>query len=327
MSGIDDIKQNLGGILAEAAQSVFPMLLPKQINIAVAGIKQWQPQGFPDPMVLITTSFAEGPSGSMYFLLPTRSASTVVDLMLGGEGVNTRSMNEESVDAIKEVMNQMLGVTASGLRQAFDGKYTFDQVEVHSLEAEMDLGLLLDDGDTTMVELSLGIDGHDTFNLSCCFPETTVQAMSSGAKAAGAAEAPKPAPKKPEFDLSNVDVPSIDTFTDFGLAAQQDAASRAVVPAEKEQFIMQGAPPNMELILDIDLPIIIRLGSTQMTLKEIMRMSPGSIIELDKGVDEPVELLVNDQPIARGEVVVVEGNFAFRVTEIESKTARIKTLS
>lgn len=326
MSGIEDIKQKLGGILSEAAQSVFPMLLPKQITISVAEIKQWQPQGFPDPMVLITTSFAEGPSGSMYFLLPTRSASTIVDLMLGGEGAATRSMNEESVDAVKEVMNQMLGVTASGLRDSFSGKYTFDQVEVHSLEAEMDLGLLLDDGETTMVELSLAIDGHDPFALSCCFPETTIQPMASGGGgAAPAAEAPAAA-KKPEFNLADVDVPSIEAFGDFGMSTAMEPA-KTTVPAEKEQFSLQGAPPNMELILDIDLPIIIRLGSTQMTLKEIMRMSPGSIIELDKGVDEPVELLVNDQPIARGEVVVVEGNFAFRVTEIESKTARIKTLS
>ena len=83
---------------------------------------------------------------------------------------------------------------------------------------------------------------------------------------------------------------------------------------------------DLDLLLDIELPVMVRMGQTEMQLGELLKLTPGSILELNRAADAPVELLVNSKVIAKGEVVVVDGNFAFRITEIESTAARIRSL-
>lgn len=84
---------------------------------------------------------------------------------------------------------------------------------------------------------------------------------------------------------------------------------------------------NIDMILDVELPVTIRIGSTEMKLIDIMRLGLGSIIELEKLVDDPVDVLVNNKLVARGEVVVYDGNFAIRVVDVQSKAERIKSLA
>jgi flagellar motor switch protein FliN/FliY len=84
---------------------------------------------------------------------------------------------------------------------------------------------------------------------------------------------------------------------------------------------------NLDLLLDIQLPVVVRMGQTEMQMGELLKLTPGSILELNRSADAPVEMLVNGKHIARGEVVVVDGNFAFRITEIDSRAARIRSLA
>jgi flagellar motor switch protein FliN/FliY len=83
---------------------------------------------------------------------------------------------------------------------------------------------------------------------------------------------------------------------------------------------------TMELLLDVDLPVSISFGKTQLPMKEVIKLTTGSIVELNRGVNEPVELLVNQCLIARGEVVVVEGNYGIRILEIASRQDRLRSL-
>ena len=80
------------------------------------------------------------------------------------------------------------------------------------------------------------------------------------------------------------------------------------------------------MLMDIPLQVTVELGRTKRSVKEILELSPGSIIELDKLAGEPVDILVNNRPIAKGEVVVIDENFGVRVTDIISKSDRIKKL-
>jgi flagellar motor switch protein FliN/FliY len=82
----------------------------------------------------------------------------------------------------------------------------------------------------------------------------------------------------------------------------------------------------LELILDVEVPITVRFGETQMLLDEVLKLGQGSQIQLDKMVDDPVELFVNRKLLATGEVVVVEGHYAIRITEIISRADRIQSL-
>src|SRR5690625_625623 len=84
---------------------------------------------------------------------------------------------------------------------------------------------------------------------------------------------------------------------------------------------------NLEMLLDIQLKVAVELGKTQRTVKDILDLSQGSIVELDKLAGEPVDVLVNDKLIAKGEVVVIDENFGVRVTDIISQEDRIMKLN
>lgn len=80
------------------------------------------------------------------------------------------------------------------------------------------------------------------------------------------------------------------------------------------------------LILDVEVPITVRFGEKQMALDEVLKLGHGSYIQLDKVVDDPVELFVNKKLLATGEVVVVDGHYAIRITQIVSRADRIQSL-
>jgi len=86
---------------------------------------------------------------------------------------------------------------------------------------------------------------------------------------------------------------------------------------------VEGAPRSLDLLLDIRLQLTAELGRREMTIREALSLGPGSVLELDKIAGEPVDLLVNNKLIARGEVVVIDENFGVRVTEVVSPEERM----
>ena len=92
------------------------------------------------------------------------------------------------------------------------------------------------------------------------------------------------------------------------MAADADAASR------------------IDVILDIDLPLVVRFGRTEMPLKTLARLGPGTLIDLGRSADDPVEVLVSNRVVARGEVVIVSGNYGVRVTDVVSPRERVRSM-
>lgn len=95
----------------------------------------------------------------------------------------------------------------------------------------------------------------------------------------------------------------------------------------------EAAPENAEistrrldLLLDVPLDVTVELGRSRMSIQELLALSPGSVIELDKIAGEPLDIVVNDRLIARGEAVVVNDKFGIRITDIVSKSERIARL-
>ncbi len=83
---------------------------------------------------------------------------------------------------------------------------------------------------------------------------------------------------------------------------------------------------NVDLLLDVDLPVSISFGRTQLALNDVLKLTTGSIVELNSGINDQVEVLVNHCLVARGEVVVVEGNYGVRILEIVSRRDRLRGL-
>jgi flagellar motor switch protein FliN/FliY len=80
---------------------------------------------------------------------------------------------------------------------------------------------------------------------------------------------------------------------------------------------------NLDVLMDIELPVMLRFGRTQMTLRDILGLSTGSVIDFGQGADDPVEILVNGRVVARGEAVMVQGNYGVRIAEIASRRERL----
>ncbi len=83
---------------------------------------------------------------------------------------------------------------------------------------------------------------------------------------------------------------------------------------------------RLDAILDIDLPVVVRFGRTDMPLRAVTRIGPGSVIDLGRSPDDPVELLVSDRVVARGEVVVVGGNYGIRIVDVVSPSERMRSM-
>jgi flagellar motor switch protein FliN/FliY len=116
-------------------------------------------------------------------------------------------------------------------------------------------------------------------------------------------------------------------------AAQPDAGSPAAIREVAAAAAAVGGftgPVNsrtFELLLDVELPVSVSFGRAQVPLKDVLKLTTGSIVELNRSITEPVEVIVNNCVIARGEVVVVEGNFGVRVHQVISRQERLRTLN
>jgi flagellar motor switch protein FliN/FliY len=104
------------------------------------------------------------------------------------------------------------------------------------------------------------------------------------------------------------------------LAARSAAGRADQVPEEETHR-------TLDLLLDVELPVSVSFGRARVALKDVLKLTSGSIVELNRSVSDPVEVIVNNCVIARGEVVVVDGNYGIRIQEILSRQERLRTLN
>ena len=110
------------------------------------------------------------------------------------------------------------------------------------------------------------------------------------------------------------DIDNLDQFRE-----DQDVSGTGTLSSKETQ--------NLDLILDIPLTVTVELGRSKMLINDLLQLGQGSVIELTKLVGEPLEVLVNDKLVARGEVVVVNDKFGVRLTDIVSPMERVQSLT
>jgi flagellar motor switch protein FliN/FliY len=106
------------------------------------------------------------------------------------------------------------------------------------------------------------------------------------------------------------------------IATQDPGDEGTSEPSQKKAEV----PSNLNLILDIPLEVSVELGRSKILVKDLLKLDQGSIVELDKLMDEPMEILINQKCIARGEVVVSNDRFGVRLTDILDPMERLETL-
>ncbi|MFS0561199.1 flagellar motor switch phosphatase FliY [Terribacillus sp. 179-K 1B1 HS] len=291
---------------------------------------------FPQPNVAIEVSYTEGFSGTNLFVIKQSDAAIIADLMLGGDGnAPAEEFNEIHQSAVQEAMNQMMGAAATSMSTVFSKKVDISPPSIALMNLSDGTGAdkLPDEDQVVSVsfDLKIGelIDSSIMQLLSTDFAKDMVN------------ELLQPAPAEPEVTAQPVQEapsqaqPSVKETT---AQTMQQTAPQPTSPAPNVQqaaftsFDTPAAAPaeqprNLDLLMDIPLKVSVELGRTKRTIKEILELSVGSVVELDKLAGEPVDIHVNDKLIAKGEVVVIEENFGVRVTDILSQSDRLKSIN
>ena len=120
----------------------------------------------------------------------------------------------------------------------------------------------------------------------------------------------------------------------WALAVRETLVAPEARPPQDEQTApvsplpepVPGLSPGLELLLDVELEVSLRFGSREMPLGEILELGPGDVVQLDRHVSEPVDLIVGDKIVARGDVVLVNGNFGLRVSEVAAPRKRLESI-
>lgn len=107
-------------------------------------------------------------------------------------------------------------------------------------------------------------------------------------------------------------------------ATESDA--RGPAPTRRETAAAERPAGNFDLLLEVELDAAVRFGSCEMELKDLLELGPGDVVELDRHVADPVDLIVGDKIVARGEVVLVNGNFGLRVIEVVEPVRRLESI-
>jgi flagellar motor switch protein FliN/FliY len=242
------------------------------------------------PIALVHVSFSGEVSGKGVIMMPPQLATALGDMMLGGDGEAKDTMSDEDMDATKEIVSNIVGAMSTTLGS---------QKELPKL--------------TIKPERAEFITENDEVNLDA-YAKMFVFTFALGS-------------------IKSLIMFAIDSGVNSALSGGKVAASNtpsgtifdgpAAEPAAK---LEDGEMKNISLILDVKLPVRVRIGKKKMLLKDVLSMDIGSVIELNQLANDPLDILVDDYVIAQGEVVIVDGNFGVQITSIGSKRDRLTKL-
>ena len=259
--------------------------------------------------------FATG--GRLTWFVTNEDATGFSDMLIGGTGDRAAVLTEMHLDALTVAFSDMLQRTVDGISAGCS-----EPAEAGELDLGMEGELPAQDHGSTRVTLALDIAGFGQFpvvqqadaDLSAYLDYIAVD-VAPGMRApvaaapvahAAAADAP-PVSAGPAY-VAQPHAPAVDNVVSLPSQVQAPARARG----------------DLEMLMGVPLPLTVELGETQRTIREIVDLSIGSIIELGKLAGDPLDIKVNDRVIARGEVVVIDEEFGIRVTEIVSPEDRLR---
>ena len=317
-------------IFSNAESSVFGMLAGKDVNTSVKESIVCTQAEFKEKLseapFVFRATFGGFDDIPLAFIVDRRGALTLADLMMGGEGKELpEEASELYLNAAQEGLSQVVGSAFTSISGLLGGRRLMPENTSSALEAE-GWSLFSDTGDdgkiwnsTTDVE----IEGLDPFSVRVALPLDSAKAIADAIHQIMGEQAPKSQPAAPAASQSAAAPESPMPSSSFASApargAQQPAPVVDVHPAEFTPLMPKGTAAGnskIDMIADIPVRVTVELGKTRKNISEILAMTTGSVIELDKMAGEPVDVLVNGKLIAKGEVVVIDENFGVRITEV-----------
>lgn len=357
-----DLLGEVGNISMGSASTALYQLLNQKVNITtpvvtVTTIKQIK-ENFDVPNIILDVEYVEGISGRNMLMMKISDAAVIANCMMGGDGkIESDELSEIEISAVQEAMNQMIGSAATSMATMFGRRVDISPPQSTLWESkEQSLSNDIEE-EEKVVRISFDLEVGDVLKSSIMqiLPLNTAKKIVSIMMGENQVQAPVDAPvsEPAPTPASAPTMPSSSQPTYeaavHGQPAYQQPAYEAPVnyaaPMSHTQPMMQAsvevqkanfAPlgtehvrkshDNIDLILDVALDISVVLGRTKKSIRDILNLGNGSLIELNRLADEPVEVLVNGKVIAEGEVVVIDENFGVRINNIVSGADRIKSL-
>ncbi|MBU3202941.1 flagellar motor switch phosphatase FliY [Clostridium algidicarnis] len=359
LSDIDkDLLGEIGNISMGSASTTLSQIINQQVNITTPVVTlttlRELKNSFEIPNIALQVKFTSGIIGQNLLVMKTPDASVISSLMMGGDGLNSApELSEIEISAVSEAMNQMIASAATSMATMFSrevnisppiSKIWKDNTEsladdisedepIIKVSFSMTIGNLIDstimqilpvDTGKKIVKIMMGeeekfteeeLSGNNNKVITEEAQETIKVNTNTNSERNGSYDTPS---------NSEIYEKSIEESAITMKQEEADVQKASFQPLEEQR--VQGNVKNIDLILDVPLEISVVLGRTKKSIKDILSLGTGSLVELDKLAEEPVEILVNGKRVAYGEVVVVDENFGVRITSIVNNAERVKTL-
>ncbi len=302
----DTLKNTLEGAMqgaGDSAASTLSSLLSRKVTLASAGLNGLTPsdlgERFGEGVVHVSAAISGAAKGKALFVFQENAAALMADLMIGGDGSNPpASLSDLHLSAVGEVGSQMATAFCEALGASLGKKIAATAGELAACQASELSGIAGGLGSQLVAaEFAMEIENGPSGTFFFIVTPELAEALGGSSSDFKATS---------EFS-GGAGAPVVQT-------AQMGQLSSTVAA---------GGGNNLDLLMDVPLQVTVELGRTLKMVKEVLALGPGSVVELDKLAGEPVDILVNEKPIAKGEVVVIDENFGIRVTEILSPKDRL----
>lgn len=244
------------------------------------------------PIACVHLSFSGAENGKGMIMVPPALATALGDMMLGGDGEGKDEMNDEDLDALKEIVSNITAAMSTTLGSQKElPKFTIKTDDTVFIAEHQEINL---DPYSKMYVFNFVLGSINSL-IMFAVDSTILHAIDGTSSEAETTE------------------------NDSGSSSGGDSQPRG-------RKLDEGEMKNIGLIMDVKLPVRVRIGKKKMLLKDVLSMDIGSVIELNQLANDPLDILVDDHVIAQGEVVIVDGNFGVQITSIGTKRDRLTKL-
>jgi len=333
-----DALGEVGNISLGNSATALSALLNQKVEITTPHVRMISMEElrsrYPIPHVALRVGYTEGFKGENVLILTQRDASVIANLMMGGDGVIDESLEMDPIalSAVQEAMNQMMGAAATSMSTVFSMRIDISPPAVEIFDFSQDKSIvdsfsLWENMVIIEFDLKIGtmIDSKIVQLAPLDFSKQLIQKLFS----ASTTQQAEPAPQVTEQAQPSPSPPSAPAMAQQTTVASPEpkATPVGVSPVQFSQLgemEVEGTPGNIGMLYDVPLNVTVELGRTRRSVRDILELTQGSVIELDKLAGEPVDVLVNNTLIATGKVVVIEENFGVRITEIVNTKERLR---
>ncbi|HZK42823.1 MAG TPA: flagellar motor switch phosphatase FliY [Syntrophomonadaceae bacterium] len=351
-----DALGEIGNISMGTSATTLSTLLKKKVSITTPNVfitnAEQLKSDYPLPYVVVEVEYTEGLSGTNILIIKEEDACIIADLMMGGEGICEEvKLDEIGLSAVGEAMNQMMGSATTSLSSMFNARIAIAPPNLTIMDfGKEHLSLSSDYEDMVSIRFKMEIEGLINSEIMQIIPmeavknmismlmgntfkESTVESITEEAVSTPQ-EKPiskpvtEPVMQENDFSVESKDIWPQDSYDNIpsGIKKDEKHTVQPVQFAPLRETDNLEVPQNIGLIMDVPLEVTVVLGKTKKTIKDILDLHQGAIIQLDKMAGEPVDLLVNGKLIAKGEVVVIDESYGIRITTIISPIDRVGKL-